>query len=138
MPEETVNNAPEQTGVDKITEVRIKIAEMVTSTTEENFVKHLADIEAEARVGKLKKAYEKLDVLEKELKKDDKPDVKAILGGTGQVLQPEGYSQEKVKSLNEKRQKIESAKRAFELALTKGDFSKLDKFIGGGNEKEQK
>lgn len=118
-------------GENKLASIRKMVSDMITSKTEDKFVDYLSTLEAEARVAKLKKGYEKLESLEQDLKKENKPDVDPIFDSEGVVIRPGGFSKDFKKKLDEKKKYIDDFKDAFANAISKGDFSKFDKFIGG-------
>lgn len=65
------------------------------------------------RRGVLKTAWEVIDKIEGEIKKEDKPDVAGTFSADGVVAMAPGYTEGKLKKLKELRQRLDSMVKAF-------------------------
>jgi hypothetical protein len=102
-------------------QVRSGIQSSIESVREELRMKLVRD-EAERRVNDLAGALGKLDKAEQELRKI-KMDHR-VCDENGATIQ-QGYAPETAKKLQEAKQFVAKIESAIELALTKGDFSKV-------------
>lgn len=105
-------------------EVASRISQ-ISPAVNEKVIQHLVDKEIDKRVDKIVSNLDTLTQLEKDLKKI-RPDVGGSFDENGNETKPTQYSKavyEQRKSLVEK---IDKLKKALDLAIDKGDMSKLN------------
>jgi len=100
-----------------------KIAE-ISPAVNEKVIDHLVTVELEKRSTAILGGLEKLRGLQNDLKKI-KPDVGGAFDEDGTEVKPTLYSKEKFEARKKANEQIEKLQKALDLAIDKGDMSKL-------------
>lgn len=124
----TPDTATETTPVKEVSALTSVMAECAlrlndSQAVRDKFVSLLVERELDDRVALLDTTLKKRLDQEKEVRKLNKPDQK-LKDATGKVIL-EGFTEPKLKELNEAQEKLKRIDNALDLALSKNDFSKL-------------
>jgi hypothetical protein len=104
-------------------------------------IDELVNVEINKRTELIIQALPLIDKFEKELAKNNKPDIAEILNAESVVIQQAGYSKSKLEQIKKEKEKLENLKKAIDDCLelnSKDSYSKLENLIknAGGNKQE--
>lgn len=124
-----------------MSKIQDAVAEKIIALTKSNpvsdiVVGKLADVEISKRVDSITKAVQKLETLEKEYKKVNRPDLITYVGDE----KKEATSEARFKEIAKAKQNVENLEKAINAALEKNDtdsYNKLNGTLGGGGNKEK-
>lgn len=118
-------------------DVKTVVAEALAAkgeTVKIALVNHFVDKEISSRTEQLIRAVVVIDNLEKELSKEDKPDIVSI---NSEGVRTANWSEKKFNDVKAKKEKLANIKTLFDVCLDKNlkeDYDKLSKLIGGGKQ----